>query len=175
MDFEYFYPKKKFESKEISKAYIFFKNGDFLEIGKNEIIDISINFYDSLVWNGRESSPVVESGFLKLRIQPQKARCESRFLYNPKEGSKDRKEYIKNRLTKEGLIDRICLFNENNWHDTLFGDCFAEQSGDYLFIKYKPNDLYGSCEGESSTVKLGVVSKSVIAKIDLDFENCESF
>ena len=175
MYFEYFHPKKKFERKNISKGYIFFKNGDFLEIYKNEFVEVSLNFYDNLIWNFREASPVVESGFIKLRIQNRKSTHESHFLYNPKEYSKDRKEYIEKRLVEEGLIERICIFDENNWHDTLFGDAHAELEGDYLFIRYQPNHLYGSCASENNTINLGAVKKSVIEKINLDFENCESF
>ena len=175
MNFEFFYPKKKFERKDISKAYIFLKNGDFLEIRKNEFVEISVNFYDNLIWNFREASPVVESGFIKLRIQDRKAKYEYCFLYNPKEYTKSRKEYIESRLIKEGLIERICIFDENSWHDTLFGDAYAELEGDYLFIRYQPNNLYGSYTNENNTINLGVVSKSIIEKINLDFENCESF
>ena len=175
MNFEYFYPKKKFERENISKALVFFKNGDFLEIHKNEIVAVSVNFYDNLIWNFREASPTVESGFIKLRIQEGKSKFESRFLHNQKEYTKNRKEYIENRLVKEGLIDRICIFDENSWHDTLFGDAYAELEGDYLFIRYQPNNLYGSYANENHTINLGVVTKSIIEKIYLSFENCESF
>ena len=72
MNFEYFYPKKKFERKDISKVLVFFKNGDFFEIRKNEIVEVSLNFYDKLIWNFQEASLVAESGFVKLRIQDGK-------------------------------------------------------------------------------------------------------
>lgn len=172
---EYVCSKKKFEKKEIEKVYIFFKNGDFLKIRKNEIMDIDVRLYDNLVWNGEESSPVVESGFIKLRIQAGKAKGEPRFLCDPDQYNKNRKGYIENRLTVEGGIERICLFNENNWHDTLFGDAFAVMEGDCLLIKYKPNDLYGPCTGENHVMRLGDVSRQNTERILLDFENCESF
>lgn len=175
VNFEYFYPKKKIAINSISQALIFFKNGDFLEIRKNEIVEVCVNFYDRLIWNHREASPVVESGFIKLKIQEEKDKYEACFLYNLKEFRKNRKEYIESRLVQEGEIDRICIFDENNWHHTLFGDAYAKLDGNYLIISYNPNGLYGACNSDNNTINLCVVSKSAVYKINLDFENCESF
>lgn len=161
--------------RDISHMYVFFKNGDFFKIRRKEIMDVKLHLYDNLVLHKREFSPVCESGFIKLRIKNEKSKHESFHLYNPEEFGGDRRLYIENRLLTEGGIDHICMFNENNWHKSFFGDAYAEREDGYLIIKYRHNDLYGPSDGEYHAVRAGDLTKSVIEKIDLDFENCESF
>ena len=175
MNFKYYYPKKDFNQTDVSQLYVFFKNGDFFQIRKNEIIKVNVNLYDNLIWYDFYASPVAESGYIKLRIQEGKAKGESRRLFNEKEYIKNRKAYIQKRLVTDGLIDRICIFDEHGSHQLLFGDACAEDEGDYIIIKYNPNSAYGSCSQENNIIELRNIKKSDIYKIHLVFENCEAF
>lgn len=172
---EYKCPKVKFDKEKVKKIYVFLKNGDFFEIWETEIVDVSLHLYDRLVWGNRESAIVAESGFIRLRIEEKKRNHHACFLYNAKELRRDRKAYIENRLIAEGGIDRVLLFDENSWHHVLFGDAFAAMEGEELVIRYRPNELYGPSSEEEHSIMLNTVSKSVVDKIDLSFENCESF
>lgn len=61
----YFYPKMKYTKNEVSFMYIFFENGDFLEIKGSEIVNFSISVYDKLIRSHEGYNPVVESGYCK--------------------------------------------------------------------------------------------------------------
>lgn len=169
---EYFYPKHNFERCDVDGMYVFFRNGDYFKVERNEIVDINLKLYDNLMWNGRQTSPIVESGFIKLKIR--EGNKSTAFLHNTKEYLKDRKTYVEERMRKESC-SHVCIFNEYSWHNCLFGDAHAELAEDCLIINYKPNALYGPCESENHVISLNNISTKAIEKICLDFENCDYF
>ena len=171
---EYVIKKTCPDVRDVSYMYVFFKNGDYFKIKRKEIIEVKMHLYDNLILHNREFYPVCESGYIKLKISEKKSKNESHHLYNPEDFAKDRVAYIKDRLLSGG-IDRIYMFNENNWHKAFFGDAYAEADREFIIIKYKPNELYGPSGSESHIVRAGELTKSVIEKITLDFENCDSF
>lgn len=173
---KYIYPKKKFNKKDIDFMYLFFDNGDYFSLHGSEVVDLKLNLYDRLVWGERAICPVVESGYIKLDVKKRnKSIYHGHFLYNAKEYRGNRKTYIENRCVREGGISHIRLFNENNWHDTLYGNITAETEGEFLILKFLPQEKYGSAGGENHVILLNGIGKTIVESIDLDFENCESF
>ncbi|MBQ8146163.1 MAG: hypothetical protein IJ039_05215 [Clostridia bacterium] len=170
----YTVPKKVFtrESK-IDRMEIFFSNGDYFTIRKNEICNVSITFYDRLVKKGVRYYAVGHSGFIKLRIQPGKAKMELRCLHNSKEYVKNRKQYIENRTTTESYIEFIELYNQLNWSDCIYGEIYATLEGEYLYIRFKENERYGAWESNKHCVDIAPPSKDMIFKMNVDFENCD--
>ena len=69
MSYEYVCPKVKFNAKEFFEAQIFFRNGDYFELSKGEIIEMDIQFYDTLIEGERGFCPVAKSGFIKCKIK----------------------------------------------------------------------------------------------------------
>ena len=51
MSYEFVYPKKELKKKEVSRAQVFFRNGDYFDLSGNEIVDINLQFYDTLIAN----------------------------------------------------------------------------------------------------------------------------
>lgn len=49
MSNKYFFPKMEYTKNEVSFMYLFFENGDFLEIKSYEIFNFSIKVYDKLI------------------------------------------------------------------------------------------------------------------------------
>ena len=174
---EYQVEKRQLKKDKIDYLEIFFDNGDFLPISSSEIVDISVNLYDELVlgqdyWNSFCS--VVQSGFLKLKVdkKPKDIYCKP-ILYNLKEYNKDRIGYIKDRLCAgQDNVVFIRVFDFNNWHFTLY--CKAESTfeKDCIILKFLPhqNKEYKS---KNHFILLPDIKKSIIEKIELDFENCE--
>lgn len=172
----YFYPKMKYTKNEVSFMYIFFENGDFLEIKGSEIFNFSINVYDKLIRSHKGYNPVVESGFFKLKICNKHAFTQSaHFLYNDAEFKKNRKSYIENRCINESRITEIWLFNSNNWHKVLHCELKAKMDGDFLMFDFLSQPQMGSYQNENHYIEIGNVKKEDVHNIDLDFENCESF
>jgi len=175
MSYEFVCPKKEFKKKEISKAQVFFRNGDYFELSGSEIVDINLQFYDTLIANEKGFSPVVKSGYIKCKFDKLAPRYDSSLLYNLKEYKKDRKTYLEERCVNEGGLYYIRLFNRNNWHDGIFGDIVAYKDGDIVILSFQANRTYGTADKEYHTVMAPNVTKQVVEKIDLDFENCDSF
>lgn len=173
MSYEFVCPKKEFKKKEISKAQIFFRNGDYFELSGNEIVDISLQFYDTLIANERGFSPVVKSGYIKCKFNKLAPKYDSSLLYNQKDYKKDRKTYLEERCVNEGGLYYVRLFDKHNWHDGIFGDIIAYKDGDEIVLSFQANKIYGKADKEYHTVTAPNVTKSVIEKINLDFENCD--
>lgn len=176
MSNNYFCPKMKYTKNEVSFMYIFFENGDFLEIKGSEIFNFSINVYDKLIRSHQGYNPVIESGYFKLKICNKPAFTQSsHFLYNEADFKKNRKAYIENRCINESRITEIWLFDSYNWHKVLHCEVKAKMDGDFLFVEFLPQPQMGSYQSENHYINIGNVKKEDIHNIDLDFENCESF
>ena len=173
MSYEYVYPKKKFQKDEVEKVQVFFRNGDFFELAKGEIADIDVQFYDSLIAGEKGFCPVVKSGFIKCKLGKNKPRYDSSLVYDRKEYSRNRKDYLEERCVNEGGVYYIRLFDENHWHTAIFGDVIAHKDGDMLVFSFQENKTYGSFDKSYHTVMIPNVSKQVVEKINLDFENCD--
>ena len=91
-----------------------------------------------------------------------------------KEYKLDRKAYLENRCLNEGGLYYIRLFNHDNWHDGIFGDIVAYKDGDDVVLSFQANRTYGTANQKHHTVMAPNVTKQVVEKIDLDFENCDS-
>ena len=170
----YTVPKKVFsKNSAISKMEIHFLNGDFVTIRKNEICNISITFYDALLRHKKQLYSVARSGFVKLKIQDGRAKWEDRSLHDEKKYNLQRKEYIERRCLCLDKIKFIILYNENGCSDLIFGDICVVEEGTYIFLKFKPNDSFGSWESTEHFVELSHPSKKQIFKMRLDFENCD--
>ena len=166
--------KKKFtQDSVIQRLIIYFTNGDYLTIRHSEICKPSFDLYNRLILKDREYYAVGHSGFIKLRIQPGKAKGEERALHNHSEYVKNRKAYIENRLTSEDTIDYIEIYNELNWHDSIYGDIYATLEGEYLYLHFKENEKYGSFSSDYHYIDLEEPSIKMISSIKLDFENCD--
>lgn len=175
MNQEYTYPKLKFQKEAITSLNLFFDNGDYLPISGEELAEISVNLYDKLICNGESFSPVAESGFLKFKLKENVKNIDSAFLYNLKEYKKSRKSYIENRCVHEGGLRCVQLFDENNWHYTIFANTVAEINGEFLIISFMPQVNFGSSNGEDHFIKLNDIKKAIIDSIELEFENCDGF
>lgn len=173
MSYEYVCPKKEFSAKEIEKAQIFFRNGDFFELAKGEILDICLQFYDTLIAGERGFCPVVKSGFIKCKLKKNKPRYDSSLVYNRKEYAKDRKSYLEERCVHEGGIYYIRLFDEYHWYYAIYGDIVADKEGDTLVLSFQENKTNGSFDKSYHSVMIPNVTKQVVRKINLDFENCD--
>lgn len=170
----YTVPKRVFSKNSIiDRIVVFFSNGDYLTIRKNEVCNISITFYDRLIKKGMEFHPIGQGGFIKLRIQSGKAKGESRLLHNENEYVKNRKKYIENRMVTDSCIESVVLYNQLNWSDRIYGDIYATLEGEYLYIRFKENERYGTWESDSHYVDIAPPSKKLFFKINLDFENCD--
>ncbi len=173
MSYEYVYPKKEFRKEEIEQAQIFFRNGDFFELAKGEIVDIDLQLYDTLIAGEKGFCPVVKSGFIKCKLRKNAPHYDSSLLYNRKEYLKNRKNYLEERCVNEGGIYYVRLFDKNFWHNAIYGDVMAYKDRDELVLAFQENKTYGSFNRNYHTAMAPNVTKQVVEKIDLDFENCD--
>ena len=67
MSYEYVCQKVKFDAEKFYEAQMFFRNGDYCELSKGEIIEVDINFYDTLISGERGFCPIAKSGFIKCK------------------------------------------------------------------------------------------------------------
>lgn len=175
---QYSVKKREFKIDDIEYMEVFLDNGDCFPISKTEIVDISIRLYDNLIlgrdyWNSY--CAVIESGFLKLKLQKKaKGVYANPYVYNQREYNKDRIGFIKNRLCNDGVVNCIKLYNENNWHFTLYCKVETIIDSDRLKLKFIPQNKNAGYKSDTHYILLPEVSKSTISQIELDFENCES-
>ncbi|MBQ8375372.1 MAG: hypothetical protein IJX98_07380 [Clostridia bacterium] len=175
MNYEYVCKKVQLDKKEFREAQVFFRNGDFFQLSIGEIVDIDIQFYDTLIAGERGFCPVAKSGLIKCKLKDRKPQYDNSLLYNQKEYSKNRKAYLENRCIEEGGIYYIRLFDKNHWHYGIYGDIVAYKEDGYLIFKFQANKTYGSAEKAFHVVNAPNITKQVVEKIDLDFENCDGF
>ena len=173
---EYIFPKTIYKKNDVSFLYLFFENGDYLQIKNAEIINFSFNVYDKLIKSHKGYNPVVESGFLKLKIcGKQSFTRTAHFLYDESEFKKDRKAYIENRCTNESTVTEIWLFDSNNWHKVLHCDAMAKMDGEFLMFEFLKRPSMGDFSSKNHCINISNLKKEQVHSIDLDFENCESF
>lgn len=176
MEREYTVAKKVYKKEDIAYIEVVFDNGDFVPLGGEEILDISIRLYDKLILENNEFCAFAESGLLKLKLQksPKDLYFDFNF-FNYKEYKKNRLEYIKNRLSVVGGIKCIKFFNDNNCHTTVCGNIIAETDGDYLSMRFMSKPIDEPYESENHKISLNNITRSQIRSVLLDFENCDSF
>lgn len=176
MEREYTVAKKVYKKEDIAYIEVVFDNGDFVPLGGEEILDISIRLYDKLILENNEFCAFAESGLLKLKLQksPKDLYFDFNF-FNYKEYKKNRLEYIKNRLSVVGGIKCIKFFNDNNCHTTVCGNIIAESDGDYLSMRFISKPIDEPYESENHKISLNNITRSQIRSVLLDFENCDSF
>jgi len=172
---EYKLEKKKFVVEEIKQIYIFFDNYDYILIDGSELKDINLNFYDHLIIEDNKICRAVESGFIKLQLSDKlKKHPYDAVVYNPKEYNADKNQYIKDRLC-ENRIKSLRVHDQNYWHDSILGNMQVEVKDDFIIINFIPNVILAPAKENESKIFLPVISKQLIDKINLDFENTESF
>ena len=174
--FNFIFPKVEYKKNGVRSLYLFFENGDFVEVKGSEIVNLNINTYDKLIRSHNGYNPVAESGCIKLKICNKHSFINtSHFLYNETEFKKNRKDYIENRCVSESRITEIWLFDSNNCHKTLHCEIQSKMDGEFLILNILQQPQMGSYQNSNHFINLGEVKKDDIHNIDLDFENCESF
>lgn len=172
---EYKLEKKKFIVEEIKQIYMFFDNYDYILIDGNEVKDISLNFCDYLIIEDNKICRVVESGFIKLQLSDKfRKNSYDAVVYNPKEYNVDKNQYVENRLC-ENRIKSLRVHDNNYWHDSILGNMQAEIKEGFIIINFIPNVILAPAKENESKILLPVITKQLIDKINLDFENTESF
>lgn len=175
MNYEYFCPKKKYKDKKFSMAQIFFRNGDYFTLDKNEIIEVNVDFYDTLIAKDSGFCPVGKFGYIKFKLSDKKPLYDITLLYNMTEYKKDRNKAIKQLCLNEGGIYSVRLFNRNHWSDTIYGDILAYSEGENIVLCFQPNATYGTSNNDYHIVKAKNITKKAVHSITFIFENCESF
>ena len=175
MNSEYFCKKKSLNPREIEMAQIFFANGDFVTLSKKEIVDISIVFYDELRIGERGFCPAAKGGFLKCRINGKSRHRGENLLCECSEYGNNFKEYFENRCTKENGIRYMRIFDENHWHVPFYCIVNARKQDDLLVFEFEEGVGCGSADSDCHTVRARSITKGIVEKILLDFENCDSF
>jgi len=173
--YEYSCPKKEYDIKDVYGAQLFFRNGDYIELQKEEIIDVSLQFYDTLVAGEKGFCPVAKSGYIKCKLKEKRTKYDRALLYNEKEFRKDKKQCLENRFLNEGGLFYVRLFNEYCWHMGIYGDIVASKDGEYLLFSFKENETYGTFDDGYHKVKAPNITRKAVEKITLDFENCDGF
>ena len=170
----YTFPKQT-TKKTPEKMVVFFQNGDFFAVLGSEIVKTSLDYYDDLVRHNDSAVRVCHGGEIVLKIE-RGGRRRPRFLHDEKDYLACGADYLCRRLC-EGGIDRIVIFNENNWHHTVLGDFIAERGDGEGVITLAPrhNDIYGDFSDDEFKIALPNVTKGTVEKITLDFENCDGF
>ncbi len=168
----YTYTHKKPEAvkENIESVCVCFQNGDYISLGKNELKEVSLALADDLVYSNNRMCFHVYKGYLKFKVSIHKSsKYESVFLYRMNDYKNDRKDYIEKRCIRDSM-EKILLYDENNWSNTYFGDISARLECGYLYIEFAKS---GSCKSDSASISLGAILKKNIRSIDLDFENCD--
>lgn len=174
---EYCVKKREFKKEDIEYFEMFFDNGDCIPFSKTEIVDISFRLYDKLIlgddyWNS--FCAVVESGFMKLKpLKKAKGLYADAYVYNQREYNKDRIGFAKKRLLNDGGPSCIKLFDDNNWHFSLY--CMVETTleDDCLVLKFVPRFKNAGYMNDTHHILLPEINKSAIRRLELDFENCD--
>lgn len=172
----YYYKKNFYTPKQVEFVYLFFDNGNYITLNKSEIIDFKFEFYDKMVWFDRSITPVAKSGFIKLKISKYKSsRYDSQYVNNIKEYNENRKKYIENLCCDDSGIVNIRFFDNNNWHKSVCGKFVGRIENGYLILSVE--EIWNSIPttSENFSISLNSIEKSIINKINLDFENCEDF
>lgn len=171
------YNKIKYERNDVLYIDIFFDNGDYINLEPQEIIDVSLNTYDKLVYDKKGISPVASKGYIKLKIAPQKVLrlFDNGLVYDMKKFNTDRHDYIINRCLKEKYVRKIRLFNDLEWSHIVLGDFCVKIEGEYLILEVLPRPYMGSDMSEKHYINMGPISKKHVSKLCLVFEDYESF
>lgn len=173
---EYTIKKASFNKKKIKGAYVFFENGEYISLDGSELVDISVNVYDKLVWHNEGFSAVAQSGFIELKIKEHnKFNNDANFLHNQQAYRNSRKKYIEQFCLSEHCITEIWFFDNLNWHKELLGNFRVETDGILLKLTVLPQRQMGDHWGDKHRIMLGEIRKEDVFCMDLDFENCESF
>lgn len=168
--------KIKYAKEDINFMYVFFENGDYVEIKGSEIVNLSINTYDKLIRSYKGYNPIAESGYIKFKISDKRALTNlSHVVYNEKDYKNNRKTYIENRCINEDSVREIWLFDRCNCHNVLHCNVKVKMEDEFLIFEFINNEPSKSFSSKNHYVNIGSIKKENIHSIDLDFENCESF
>ncbi len=165
--------KSEFFTKEIEEIYVFFKNGDYISLKENEIVEMSTELGDNLQFYNNRICFNVVSGFLKCEIKPlNQIKYDYFRVYNSKDYKVDRKTYIENRCANIKDIECITIHNINNWHFTIVSNISAKVENGYLVFEFAYND---TCDKDFASINIKPIKKQDVMKMNLSFENCESY
>lgn len=173
---KYYYKKNFYNLKDVEFAHVFFDNGDYITLNKPEIIDFQFEFYDKMVLFNEVVTPVAKKGFIKLKISKYKSsRYDSKYINTVSEYNQNRKKYIEELCCNDSGIVNIRFFNKDNWHKSVSGRFVGNIEGEFLILSVVDIWPNISSENENFSISLHSVNKNIIDKINIDFENCESF
>lgn len=133
---------------QIRSVLLDFENCDSFSIYANEILDMQLNFDESL--DDYNYSRVIKSGFIKLRLSEDNGYREMHFY-------EDRK-----KITQKKLEQRLCGKNESEMHDIC-----------HLYINYGYTG-YGTRRKECLTVN-DIKSDEVIAQLEALEDETDGF
>ncbi len=166
MNYIYSYPKEIFPKEEIDVIRIEFKNGDFVYIKKDELIDIEMNIGDNLIWYNGRICLVVSKGFIKFRVKDQYHFTQ---LYNPSEYDDNPSKYIIDRCLNHD-VKEIKIYDQYQWYFTLYSLFSAKFDGEDLIVEfnYPESDINPEC-----SINMHNVTLDDVCSIKLDYENCD--
>lgn len=172
---EYTVPKYIPKRQEIEEIKLLMDNGDRVIIPKREIKDMSLKLYDRLVYVDGALRCVAAEGYFRLqipeRLSPPR---DATYIVNKKTFNLNRKKYLEERLCSESCISSLILSCKIDRCLHLYGLFVAETDSDDLLLRVH-DTFRGPFDGDRHTVLLPPVTKKAIRKIELGFENGESF
>ncbi len=175
MNKTYYYDKKIFDRDDVDRMLIFFDNGDYVNLPRKEIKSLNITLSDRLIWINNCLCPVGVGGEIKLLIKdkPTDYIYSDVFVCDKKEYNKSRKSYIVTRCLTD-RITHVRFFNDNNWHDTVYGHVTATMEDGLLTLSFI-NVFNEPKDDTKCYIRLNDTTANNVDHITLDFENCEGF
>lgn len=175
MNKTYYCDKKIFDRDDVDRVIIFFDNGDYVNIHRKEIKRLFITLADRLIWINYSICPVGVGGEIKLLVNDKFYNYLDNdvFVCDRKIYNKSRKSYIITRCLTD-RITHIRFFNENNWHDTVYGHITATMEDGFLTLSFI-NAFNEPKDDTKCYIRLNDTTAKNIDRVFLDFENCEGF
>ena len=147
----YYFKKNFYGPEDVRFAQVFFDNGDYISLNKNEIVNFQFEFYDKMIWFNDAIVPVAKKGFVKLKISKCKSsRYDSEYMNTVDEYNKNRKKYIEELCCDDSGIVNIRFFNENNWHKSVSGQFVGTIDGEYLILSVV--DIWPSISSDNENI-----------------------
>lgn len=75
MKHEYHTPKYVMAREDINFMQLFFDNGDYLSVGGEEIVSLSLSLYDGLILSENAYCPVIQGGSMRLALREDASFC----------------------------------------------------------------------------------------------------
>lgn len=171
-----YYCKKSFVKKnEVDNVVLILDNGEYLMLDRKTICDFNFVFFDKLVWFDERANPKAKSGFLKLKIEDNPRFCLPTVLESYKEYRQCSKNFILNKLVDDAEIIAIVFIDEDDCEYFVLGNFKVTVKGEYMFISVVDCNSNQSFNDSNFHIRLNPIIKRNISKINIEFDNGESF